>query len=111
MPENDYDLYAFVAGDALKEGHTFQLQCNCGGTAPMTPPLKTEFVVCPKCASKIKVLVIAGDPGYIIGRDASGEPTLLSVQGSAATPPHQLPPEERRRIIERVKQQMRKQGK
>jgi len=111
MSSAQYDLYTLIAGAALKEGQTFHLKCNCGGTAPITPPTETEFVVCPKCMSKIKFLVVDGDPGYIIGRNSSGEPTLLPVQGSTAKPIHELSADERKEILDRVKKQLGKQKK
>ena len=104
----DYDSYTFLAEDAISSGQTFEITCNCGGKAPVTAPLSTEFVVCPKCTAKIKVLLIEGDPGYIMGVDAGGEPTLLPVQGSKAIHPSLLPPEERKRIIEDIKRNMPK---
>ena len=62
--KNEFDLYAFVAGAALEKDTPFQLECNCGGVVTIMPPLPDEYVVCSRCESKIKMLVIEGDPGY-----------------------------------------------
>jgi hypothetical protein len=104
MAKQDYDLHTFVAGAALQAGQTFQLQCNCGGIAPITPPLSTEFVICPKCMSKIRVMVLEGDPGYLLGKDPkTGKEFLFQAQGSTAPPPQTLPLEEQERIIAQMK--------
>ena len=105
MAKQDYDLHTFVAGDALKAGQTFHVECNCGGTAPITPPLKTEFVICPKCTAKIGVRVLDGDPGYMLGRDPSGREFLFIAQGSSVTPVHQLSQTEQEAIIGEIKKQ------
>jgi len=31
------ELYTFVAGGALEAGKVFNVKCNCGGNAPITP--------------------------------------------------------------------------
>ena len=85
-----FDLYTFVAGAALERGSPFPLSCNCGGVVTIMPPFQDEFVICPLCESKIKMLVIEGDPGYIIGADPDGTPKLLPVQGSAKLHPGEL---------------------
>ncbi len=77
-----FDLYTLVAGDALKSGEPFPLRCNCGGIVTIMPPFQEESVVCPNCESSIKILVIQGDPGFIIGRNSNREVSLLPVQGS-----------------------------
>lgn len=105
-----FDLYAFVAGAALDKGKPFSLECNCGGVVTIMPPFQDEFVVCPRCESRIRMLVIEGDPGYIIGAEADGTPTLLPVQGSASVHPNKLPPAERKEILARVRAQTEKKG-
>jgi hypothetical protein len=82
-----FDLVTFVAGAALERGEPFFLKCNCAGTVTIMPPLQEEFVVCPLCELKIKILVLEGDPGYIAGLGTDGKtPTLIPVQGSSAPP-------------------------
>ena len=77
---------------------------------PVTPPVKSEFVVCPDCHAIIKLLVLEGDPGYVITQNpTTGEPSLTPVQGSTAKTPDQLTPEERDEILANVKEQIRKQ--
>jgi len=36
-----------------------------------------EYLVCPRCEASIKMLVIEGDPGYIIGADPDGTPSCF----------------------------------
>ncbi|MGB8297678.1 MAG: hypothetical protein WCG85_19840 [Polyangia bacterium] len=98
-----FDLYTFVASAALEGGNPFQLGCNCGGVVTIMPPFQDEYVVCPRCESTIKMLVVEGDPGYIIGADASGNPTLLPVQGSSKPHPAQLSKRERDAILADVR--------
>ena len=92
MPQQPdrFDLYTFVAGAALECGNPFPLKCNCGGVVTIMPPFQDEYVVCPRCESRIKIIVIEGDPGYIIGADPDGTPKLLPVQGSCKTDPSKL---------------------
>lgn len=105
-----FDLHTFIAGAALEKGEPFPLECNCGGVVTIMPPFQDEFVVCPRCESRIRMLVIEGDPGYIIGAEADGTPMLLPVQGSASIHPNKLSPAERAEIIARVRAQMEKKG-
>ena len=101
--KREYNLFTFVAGDALQEGRTFHIRCNCGGQAPLTPPFSTEFVVCPKCLALIKFLVLEGDPGYVVGQTPQGEPMLIPVQGSAAKLVSQLSELERKEILDNIR--------
>ncbi|MGB8725371.1 MAG: hypothetical protein WCD15_21635, partial [Terriglobales bacterium] len=80
--QEKFDLYTFVAGAALQAGKPFQLECNCSGIVTIMPPFQDEYVVCPRCESRIKMIVIEGDPGYIIGADPDGTPKLLPVVAS-----------------------------
>lgn len=88
MPKqpDHFDLYAFVAGAALERGNPFPLECNCSGVVTIMPPFQDEYVVCPRCEARIKMLVIEGDRGYIIGVHHRGgprrTPKLPPVQGS-----------------------------
>ncbi len=100
-----YDLYTFVAEDALKDDKPFPLRCNCGGVVTILPPFEEEFVVCPNCESSIKILVIEGDPGFIVGRNSDGEVTLLPVQGSEKA--RCMSPEERDRALRQASQSFR----
>lgn len=111
-PKSDkFDLYTFVAGAALEAGKPFPLQCNCKGVVTIMPPFQDEYVVCPRCESRIKMLVIEGDPGYIIGADPDGTPKLLPVQGSSKPHPSELTATERDAILAKVQEQIaRKDG-
>ena len=53
-----FDLYTFVAGAALETGEPFPLECNCGGVVTIMPPFQDEYVVCARCESTIKMLVM-----------------------------------------------------
>jgi hypothetical protein len=101
-----FDLYTFVAGAALKAGKPFPLQCNCKGVVTIMPPFQDDYVVCPRCESRIKMLVIEGDPGYIIGADPDGTPKLLPVQGSSKPHPSELSATERDAILAKVQEQI-----
>lgn len=113
MPEKpqQFDLYTFVAGAALESSKPFPLTCNCGAVVTIMPPFQDEYVVCPRCESKIKMLVIEGDPGYIIGADPDGTPKLLPVQGSSARHPNMLSPAERAGILADVRSKIPPKGK
>jgi len=102
-----FDLYAFVAQAAIETGRPFPLECNCGGVVTIMPPFQDEYVICARCESRIKMLVIEGDPGYIIGADPDGTPKLLPVQGSSKPHPNTLSTAEREAILERVKEQLK----
>jgi hypothetical protein len=106
-----FDLYTFVAGTALEATKPFPLECNCGGVVTIMPPFQDEYVVCPRCESMIKTMVIEGDPGYIIGRDASHKPMLIPVQGSSKPHPNELTPAERDEILAKVQAQIDRKGK
>jgi len=99
-----FDLYTFVAGAALEGGKPFALECNCGAVVTIMPPFQDESVVCPSCESTIRMLVVEGDPGYIIGQGPDRNPTLLPVQGSSKPHPNQLSQQERDAILVKVKE-------
>jgi len=95
------DLYALVAGDAIERAHVdgseFEVTCNCGGKAPL---IADQPIRCPQCLRSIAVIVLEGDPGYVLGAEPSGEPRLLPVQGSTTRPLSSLSPAEYRRILD-----------
>jgi len=101
-------LYTFVAEDAIKNSDTFTVTCNCSGSVIIMPPFQEKEVTCPKCESLIKILVVSGNPGYIIGADENGKPKLLPVQGSKAQPIELLSEAEKNRILEKVRNQIKK---
>jgi hypothetical protein len=103
-----FDLYTFVAGAALQGGSPFPLRCNCGGVVTILPPFQDEYVVCVRCESTIRMLVVDGDPGYIIGADPDGTPKLIPVQGSSKPPPEKLSAAEREAILAKVNAQIAK---
>ncbi len=113
MPKEvkQFDLYTFVAEEALKKGKPFPLECNCGGVVTIMPPFQDEYVICARCESQIKMLVIEGDPGYIIGADPDGTPKLLPVQGSSQPHPNTLSKEERKTILAKVQAQFSNKDK
>lgn len=77
------DLFTFLAEIAVDRGNPIPVTCNCGKVITIMPPLQEELVVCPGCELRIKLLVLSGDPGYVIGRAPNGEPMLIPVQGSS----------------------------
>lgn len=96
-------LYTFIAGASIRENIPFPVNCNCGGVITIMPPMQEDKVVCPKCEAIIKMLVIEGDPGYVIGKDSKGAPTLLPVQGSESKPISMHTQAERDEILIKVK--------
>ncbi len=95
------DLFTFLAGIAVERGDPIPITCNCGGLITIMPPLQEELVVCPRCESRIKLLVLAGDPGYVMGRAPNGEPMLIPVQGSSKEKLG-ISDEERRKALEEI---------
>jgi hypothetical protein len=108
--DSKFDLYTFVAGAAIQEEKPFPLECNCGGVITIMPPFQDEYVVCARCESTIKMIVIEGDPGYIIGADPDGSPKLLPVQGSTKPHPNTLSPAERESILAQARVRIAKKG-
>ena len=96
------DLFTFVAEVAVQGGDPIPISCNCGGVITVMPPLQEELVVCAKCESRIKVLVLSGDPGYVMGRTPTGEPMLIPVQGSSEEK-LQITPEQRQKALDEIK--------
>lgn len=105
-----FDFYTFVANAALETGKPLPLECNCGAVVTIMPPFEDEDVVCARCEATIKMLIIEGDPGYIIGQDTDRQPTLLPVQGSLKPHPSALDREERETILAGVKRQLSGEG-
>ena len=101
-------LYTFVAEDAIKDTEIFALNCNCGGKVIIMSPFQETEVTCPECETLINIIVVSGDPGYIIGADENGEPKLLPVQGSKVKPIGLLSESEKNKILSSVKNQIKK---
>jgi hypothetical protein len=106
-----FDLYTFVAGAAIESGEPFPLKCNCGGVVTVMPPFQERAVVCPRCESSIGIHIIEGDPGYIVGRNPNGDPTLIPVQGSSAKPLEAMTESERQEILKNIENEMAKHTK
>jgi hypothetical protein len=105
--QRSFDLYTFVAGDAVRSDNPFPLKCNCGAVVTIMPPFQDEFVVCPTCERTIKMLVVDGDPGYVFGSDPkTSEPMLIPVQGSSEKA-LSLSPEEREKLLRDVKERFK----
>ncbi len=69
---------------------------------------------CRKCNTTINVLVVEGDPGYVLTSNGGME-SLFLPQGSTSLPVAQLSQQERMDIVktmkEELKEQMKKQNK
>lgn len=104
--ESKPDLFAFVAEVAVQRGEPLPITCNCGGVITIMPPLQEDLVVCPQCESQIKLMVLSGDPGFVIGRAPNGDPMLIPVQGSSREK-LEIPDEKRREILDKLKEQWR----
>ncbi len=105
MPENlKPDLFTFIAEAAVQRGDPLPIICNCGGVITVMPPLQEELVICAKCESRIKLIVVKGDPGFIVGKAPNGDPMLIPVQGSSSEKLN-ISPEEQQRIVEKLKKE------
>ena len=62
-------------------------------------------MVRPNCESTIKIIVLEGDPGYVLGRNHDGEPMLIPVQGSSKEA-LALTQEEKERMLHKMKEKM-----
>jgi hypothetical protein len=103
MPEKlKPDLFTFVAGVAGQRNEPLSITCDCGGLITIMPPIQETLIVCARCESRIKILVLEGDPGYIFGTDPSGEPMLIPVQGSSREK-LEISDEERQKALEDVR--------
>jgi hypothetical protein len=109
IEELEPDLFTFVAEIAVQRGDPIPITCNCGGVITIMPPLQEELVVCPRCESRIKLVLLAGDPGYVFGREPNGEPMLIPVQGSSKEK-LEISAEERLRMLEEIRQRWKEKG-
>ena len=100
-----FDLYTFVAEYGIRTKEPFPLHCNCGSIVTIMPPFQEQFVVCPNCESTIKIMVLEGDPGYVLGRNHYGEPILIPVQGSSKEA-LSLTQEEKERMLQKMKEKI-----
>jgi|GEM_PF-1474415 len=100
------DLFTFVAEIALQNGQPVPITCNCGGVITIMPPMQEDLVVCPRCESRIKINVLSGDPGYVMGMTPDGETMLIPVQGSSKEK-LEISAEERHRVLDEIKQKGR----
>ena len=98
----DPDLFTFVAEIALHKGQAIPITCNCGGVVTIMPPMQEDLVVCPRCESRIKINVLSGDPGYVMGMTPDGEPMLIPVQGSSKEK-LEISEEERQRALANIR--------
>jgi hypothetical protein len=73
MPKKEtFDLHTFVASDALEGEKPFPLSCNCGGVVTIMPPFQDEYVVCPRCESRIRMLLLTAILGTSSVETAKG---------------------------------------
>jgi hypothetical protein len=68
--------------------------------------MQEDLVVCPRCESRIKINVLSGDPGYVMGMTPDGETMLIPVQGSSKEK-LEISAEERHRVLDEIKQKGR----
>jgi hypothetical protein len=113
------EMFTMVAGGALEADTVFNLRCNCGGNAPVTPTSVVGFGyskkggptrsvgklegLCERCGTTIKAMVLEGDPGYVLTIQ-DGKDVLFLPQGSTSVPVSQLSPEERAEILAQLKE-------
>lgn len=111
-------LITFVAGGVLENDTTFNVKCNCGGSAPIKPMTTAGYgfskqgpairvvdeieTKCETCGTKITAKILEGDPGYMLVGNAGSESLFLS-QGSSSTPVADLTPQQRAQTINEMK--------
>jgi len=78
------DLFTFVAEIAVERGDPIPVTYDCGSVITIMPPLQKDLVGCSGCESRIKLLVLSGDPGYVMGRAPNTEPMLIPVAVAAS---------------------------
>ncbi|MCA8992232.1 MAG: hypothetical protein KDA88_09655 [Planctomycetaceae bacterium] len=114
-------LYTMVAGGALEANSTFNVRCNCGGNAPITPESVAGYgyskkggptkivdrleTKCLNCNTGIVVSVLEGDPGYVLTKHGNKEMLFLP-QGSTSKPVAELTVGEHEAIIQEMKKNM-----
>ena len=116
------ELYTFVAGGVLEHDATFNVKCNCGGNAPITPQSTAGYgfskkgplikvvdkieTTCTQCGTKIIATVLEGDPGYVL-TSANGIESLFLPQGSTSKPVAELTRNEQATMIAEMKRRMK----
>ena len=83
--QEKYDLFTFISENAFRVDNPFQLKCNCKSIISIYKPFASEYVICPRCELKIKLIMLSGSPGYVMvgdGKDGPFRP--VKVQGSKA---------------------------
>jgi Zn finger protein HypA/HybF involved in hydrogenase expression len=48
----DDEQITFIKGEWL-DGNPIAIHCRCGGMVTILPPFSEQYVVCPKCESKL----------------------------------------------------------
>jgi len=96
------DLFSFVAEIAVQRGDPIPITRDCGGLITIMPPLQEELVISPRCESRIKLLLLSGNPGYVFGPEPNGEPMLIPVQGSSKEK-LEISVEERVRMLDAIR--------
>lgn len=103
------DLFTFVAEVALQRAQPIPIKCNCGGVITIMPPMQEELVICPNCESRIKINVLSGDPGYVMGMTPEGEPMLIPVQGSSKEK-LEISEAERQRALDEIRKKWKRKA-
>lgn len=93
------DLYAVVANAAIRSRDEIDIHCNCGTRVPWKKPFQESTVLCGNCGSRIGLMVVSGDPGYLVGVNPDGTEFPMTVHGSRAKPAYLLTAEERAEIV------------
>lgn len=114
-------MFTMVAGGALEANTTFNVKCNCGGDAPITPEsvagygyskkggatkvVDTLETKCLSCDTTIAVTVLEGDPGYVLTKKGDNEMLFLP-QGSTSKPVSELTVGEHEAMIQEMKKNL-----
>jgi hypothetical protein len=89
----------FIREGLIDSREVIDLTCMCRVTRHWKPPHENAELFCKNCGSKFRLIVLEGDPGYII--TDSGP---IKVIGSSAPDFRDLPPEQQQALLEKVKE-------
>lgn len=95
--------YFFITKNHVESQKIINLKCNCGTINYWKPPHDSSALYCKNCGSKFELIVMEGDPGYII---TSNGP--VKVIGSSVPDFNELSVEEQNNLIKKCEEVINK---